>query len=90
MDWKGLVQFALMGNANLEQYAILLVPVSIGLFLAISGANKLFFGGGTKAEQQSIVNCRGPRSRCLVREVFLVADALFGYRRVFCWKILVD
>jgi putative oxidoreductase len=48
MDWKGLVQFALMGNANLEQYAILLVRVSIGLFFVISGANKLFVAGGTK------------------------------------------
>jgi hypothetical protein len=25
-----------------------------------------------------------------VRKVFLVADALIGCRRVFCWKILVD
>ena len=33
---------------------------------------------------------RRPRSRCLVREVFLVADALICCRRVFCWKILVD
>ena len=42
MDWKQLVQFALQGNGDLEQYAVLLVRVSIGLFFAISGANKLF------------------------------------------------
>ena len=42
MDWKRLVQFALQGSSDLEQYAILLVRVSIGLFFAISGANKLF------------------------------------------------
>ena len=42
MDWKQLVQFALQGSSDLEQYAILLVRVSIGLFFAISGANKLF------------------------------------------------
>jgi hypothetical protein len=41
MDWKRLVQFALLGSSDLEQYAILLVRVSIGLFFAISGANKL-------------------------------------------------
>ena len=37
MDWKRLVQFALLGDNNFEQYAILLVRVSIGLFFAISG-----------------------------------------------------
>jgi putative oxidoreductase len=42
MDWKGLAQFALLGNSDSEQYAILLVRVSIGLFFAISGARKLF------------------------------------------------
>ena len=48
MDWKRLVQFALLGSSGLQQYAILLVRVSIGLFFAISGANKLFVAGGTK------------------------------------------
>ena len=42
MDWKRLVQFALLGSSDLEQYAILLVRVSLGLFFAISGAKKLF------------------------------------------------
>ena len=42
MEWKRLVQFALQGSSDLEQYAILLIRVSIGLFFAISGANKLF------------------------------------------------
>ena len=37
MDWKRLIQFALSGSGDLEQYAILLVRVSIGLFFAISG-----------------------------------------------------
>ena len=41
MDWKRLVQFALLGSSDLEQYAILLVRVSLGLFFAISGVNKL-------------------------------------------------
>jgi hypothetical protein len=39
MDWKRLVEFAMLGSSDLEQHAILLVRVSIGLFLAISGAN---------------------------------------------------
>ena len=48
MDWKRLVQFALLGSSELEQYAILLIPLSIGLFFAISGGHKLFVAGGTK------------------------------------------
>jgi putative oxidoreductase len=60
MDWKGLVQFALMGNRNLEQYAILLVRVSIGLFFAISGANKLFVAGGTKPVYDTLVQAKIP------------------------------
>ena len=37
MDWERLVQFALLGSSELEQYAILLIRLSIGLFFAISG-----------------------------------------------------
>jgi len=41
MDWKRLIQFVLQGSGELEQYAILLVRVSIGLFFAISGGNQI-------------------------------------------------
>ena len=60
MDWKGLAQFALMGNGNLEQYAILLVRVSIGLFFAISGANKLFVAGSTQTMYETLVEAQVP------------------------------
>jgi putative oxidoreductase len=60
MDWKGLVQFALQGSGDLEQYAILLVRVSIGLFFAISGANKLFVAGGTKPVYDTLVQAKIP------------------------------
>ncbi len=60
MDWKRLPQFALLGNSDLEQYAILLVRVSIGLFFAISGANKLFVGGGTKPVYDTLVQANVP------------------------------
>src|SRR5450432_4089492 len=63
MDWKRLVQFALMGNGNLEQYAILLVRVSIGLFFAVSGANKLFVAGGTKPVYDTLVKAKVPFPR---------------------------
>jgi putative oxidoreductase len=60
MDWKWLVHFALLGSGDLEQYAILLVRVSIGLFFAISGANKLFVAGGTKPVYDTLVKAKVP------------------------------
>src|SRR5271169_3431507 len=60
MDWKRLVQFALLGSSDLEQYAILLVRVSIGLFFAISGANKRFVAGGTKPVYETLVKANVP------------------------------
>ena len=43
-----------------KQYAILLVRVSIGLFFAISGANKLFVAGGIKPVYETLVQARVP------------------------------
>ena len=60
MDWKRLVQFALQGSGDLEQYVILLVRVSIGLFFAISGGNKLFVPGGTKPVYETLVQAKVP------------------------------
>jgi putative oxidoreductase len=47
----------------MEQYAILLVRVSIGLFFAISGANKLFVAGGTKPVYETLVQAKVPFPR---------------------------
>ncbi len=63
MDWKRLVEFALLGSSDLEQYAILLVRVSIGVFFAISGANKLFTAGGMKAVYDTLVQAKVPFPR---------------------------
>jgi putative oxidoreductase len=60
LDWKRLIQFALLGSGDLEQYAILLVRVSIGLFFAISGGNKLFVVGGTKSVYDTLVQAKIP------------------------------
>ena len=79
MDWKRLVQFALLGSGDLEQYAILLVRVSIGLFFAISGANKLFVAGGTKPVYESLVKDKIPFPRLtayFVSSVEFVAGSL--------------
>ena len=63
MDWNGLVRLAVLGSGDLEQYAILLVRVSIGLFFAISGANKLFVTGGTKPVYETLVKAKVPFPR---------------------------
>jgi len=60
MDWKRLAQFALLGSIGLEQYAILLVRVSLGLFFAISGANKLFVAGGRETIYETLVKADVP------------------------------
>ncbi len=60
MDWKRLVQLVLLGSSDLEQYAILLVRVSIGLFFAISGGNKLFVAGSRQTMYQTLVDAKVP------------------------------
>ena len=63
MDWKRLIQFALQGSSDSEQYAILLIRVSIGLFFAISGGNKLLVAGGTKPVYDTLVKANVPFPR---------------------------
>jgi putative oxidoreductase len=58
MDWKRLVESALLGSSDWEQYAILLVRVSLGLFFAISGANKLFVAGGRRTMYETLVKAK--------------------------------
>jgi putative oxidoreductase len=60
MDWKRLLQFVLLGSGDVEQYAILLVRVSLGLFFAISGGNKLLVPGGTKPVYDTLVHAGVP------------------------------
>ena len=65
MDWKRLIQFALLGSSDLGQYAILLVRVSLGLFFAISGANKLFVAGSRQTMYETLVEAKVPFPRPL-------------------------
>ena len=60
MDWRQLVQFALRGSDGLEQYAILLVRVLLGVFFAISGANKLFVAANRKTMYETLVEAKVP------------------------------
>ncbi len=91
MDWKQLVQFVLSGSSGLEQNAILLVRVAIGLFFAISGANKLFVAGGTKPVFDTLVKAKVPfpqpdglfRVGCRVR-LRILGDAGVSFESRLC------
>ena len=65
MDWERLIRFGLLGNANLEQCAILLVRVALGLFFAISGGNKLFVASRTQAMYETLVAAKVPLPRLM-------------------------
>ena len=96
MDWKRLVQFALLGSSDLEQYTILLIRVSIGLFFAISGANKRFVAGGTKPVYETLVKAKVPFPRqtaYFVAGVEFVGGSLLtvGFlSSVACVALLID
>jgi len=80
MDWNRLVQLSL-GSHGLEQWAIALVRISLGLFFAISGANKLFVVGGTKPVYETLVKANVPFPR---QTAFFVSGVEF-----VCGSLLV-
>src|ERR1700727_3204379 len=96
MDWKRLAQFALLGSSDLEQYAILLVRVSLGLFFAISGASKLFVAGGTNPVYETLVKAKVPfpgQTAYFVAGVELVGGSLvtLGFlSSPACVALLID
>jgi putative oxidoreductase len=96
MDWKRLVEFALMGSNGLEQYAIVLVRVSIGLFFAISGAQKLFVAGGTKPVYDTLAKAKIPFPRqtaYFVAGVEFIAGSLVAIgllSSLACAALLID
>jgi putative oxidoreductase len=96
MEWKRLVQFALLGNSDWEQYAILLVRVSLGLFFAISGAKKLFVASSTQTMYETLVEAKVPFPRLMtyfVAGVELVGGSLLtvGFlSNLACVALLVD
>jgi putative oxidoreductase len=63
MEWERMARFVLLGSGNREQYAILLVRVLLGLFFAISGANKLFVTSRTRAMYETLVEAKVPFPR---------------------------
>jgi putative oxidoreductase len=63
MEWERLIRFVLLGSQELESYAILLVRVALGLFFAISGANKLFVARQTQIMYETLVAANVPFPR---------------------------
>jgi putative oxidoreductase len=96
VDWKRLVEFALLGSSHLEQYAVLLVRVSLGLFFALSGANKLFVAGGRQTMYGTLVQAKVPFPHLMtyfVSGIELVGGSLLtvGFlSSVACMALLVD
>ncbi len=96
VDWRRLVQFALLGSNDWEQYAILLVRVSLGLFFAISGANKLFVAGRRQTMYETLVEAKVPLPRLMtyfVSDVEFVGGSLLtvGFlSSLTCVALLVD
>lgn len=60
MDWKRLIDFTLLGSSDFEGYAILLVRIALGLFFAISGANKLFVAASRQTMYETLVAAKVP------------------------------
>ncbi len=50
-----LKRFIFLGNHSLEEFAILLARISLGVFFAISGGNKLFVASQHKIMYETIV-----------------------------------
>jgi putative oxidoreductase len=96
VDWKRVVELALRGSSDLEQYAILLVRVSLGLFFAISGANKLVVAGSTQTMYETLVKAKVPFPRLMtyfVSGVEFVGGSLLtvGFlSSLACVALLVD
>ncbi len=96
MDWKRLLQFVLTGSTDWEQYAILLVRIALGLFFAISGANKLFVASRAQTMYETLFAARVPFPRLMtyfVSGVELVGGCLLivgFFSSVACVALLVD
>jgi len=96
VDWKRLVQFVLLGSSDFQQYAILLARVSLGLFFAISGGNKLFVAGSRQTMYETLVEAKVPFPRQMtyfVSGVEFVGGSLLAagfLSSLACVALLVD
>jgi putative oxidoreductase len=54
MKADALIRFMVMGNRSWEEFAVLLARISLGVFFAISGGNKLFVAAHTREMYETI------------------------------------
>jgi len=96
MDWKRIADFVLQGSRDWEQYAVLLVRLAIGLFFAISGANKLFVAGRRQTMYETLVAAKVPFPLLMtyfVSGVEFVGGAMLIVgllSSVACFALLID
>jgi putative oxidoreductase len=66
------MRFILSGNRSLEEFAVLLARISLGVFFAISGGNKLFVASQYKLMYETIVGAGIPFPHVMTYFVSLV------------------
>src|SRR5262247_248724 len=67
-----LIRSLLLGNRSWEQFSILLARVSLGVFFAISGANKLFVPSRTRQMYETLAGAGIPFPHFMTYFVSLV------------------
>ena len=72
MKADALMRFILTGSRSLEEFAVLLARLSMGVFFAISGGNKLFVAGQYNLMHETIVGAGIPFPHVMTYFVSLV------------------
>jgi len=96
MKADALMRFILLGNRSLEEFAVLLARISVGVFFAISGGNKLFVASHYKQMYETIVGAGIPFPHVMtyfVSSVELVGGCLLIiglFSSLCCAALLVD
>src|SRR5215471_10410803 len=96
MKADALMRFILLGNRSLEEFAVLLARISVGIFFAISGGNKLFVASNYKQMYETIVGAGIPFPHVMtyfVSSVELVGGCLLIIGLISslcCVALLVD
>ena len=94
MKTDALIRLILLGNRSLEEFAVLLARISLGVFFAISGANKLFVASQHKLIYETIVGAGIPFPQFMtyfVSSVEFVCGSLLiiGLLSSFCCIALI-
>ena len=94
MKADALMRFILTGNRSLKEFAVLLARVSLGIFFAISGGNKLFVASQNKLMYETIAGAGIPFPHVMtyfVSSVEFVCGCLLiiGLLSTFCCMALI-